>query len=293
MPSTSRIVGYGHIHYALRMPTIPWRLAPDDDAPDTGNLLIEATIDGRPYCLKLDSGAPRTQLVSDNYLAALPTGGQRSAGGAFGQQERSDVVTIPSLSAGDMTTGPMQVMRAEAFPGRQHLFGLDLLSQHCCEFRFTSAEIFLSGSPDARACLDLSLGRSGHIYLDLVWGVATATTVWDCGSSITAVNREFAAAYPDLFRPAGEAVGTDATGATVSTPLVTMDGPVIAGVQFAPSTAAIFDFGPMNQGVDLPMNVIAGVPLLRQADWLFDLPAARYAPPLAKDCGHIAPWTRA
>lgn len=68
-----------------------------------------------------------------------------------------------------------------------------------------------------------------------------------------------------------------------------MDGPVIAGVQFAPSTAAIFDFSPMNQDVDLPMNVIAGVPLLRQADWLFDLPAARYAAPqLAPDAADVA-----
>jgi hypothetical protein len=65
----------------------------------------------------------------------------------------------------------------------------------------------------------------------------------------------------------------------VSTPLVTMDGPVIAGVQFAPSTAAIFDLSAMNPGTDRPVNAIAGVPLLRQADWLFDLPAGRYAPP--------------
>jgi hypothetical protein len=261
------------------MLTVPWRVVPVGDAPDTGNVLVEAAVGRRPYCLKLDSAAPRSELVTDDYLATLPTSGEQSSGGAAGQRETSAVVTIPGLSAGDLTTGPVPVVRAEPFPGRQHLLGLDLLGQYCCEFSFTSAELRLSGSPDTRAGLDLRRGRAGHLYLDLAWEQATAVTVWDCGSSITVVDATFASAHPDLFMPAGDAIGTDSTGGTVSTPLVTMDGPVIAGVQFAPSTAAILDLSPMNQGLDLPMTVIAGVPLLRQADWLFDLPAGRYAPP--------------
>lgn len=261
------------------MLTIPWRLVPDGDAPDTGNLLVHATVDCRSYCLLLDSAALRTELVTDEHLAVLPASGQHSSGGASGQREHSDVVTIPGLTAGDLTTGPISVVRAEPFPGRQHLLGLDLIGQHCCDFRFTSAELWLSDSPDARAGLDLLQGGPGHIYVELAWGTASATTVWDSGSSITVVDSAFASAHPALFRPAGKTVGTDATGATVSTTLVTMDGPVIAGVQFAPSTAAIMDLGAMNEGVDLPMSLIAGVPLLRQADWLFDLPARRYAPP--------------
>lgn len=261
------------------MLAIPWRLVPDEDAPDTGNLLVEAAIDGRSYSLVLDSAAPKTELVTDDYLATLPASDQHSSGGVSGQKERSDVVTIPGLTAGDLITGPVPVVRADPFPGRQHLLGLDLLGQYCCEFSFTSTELRLSGSPDIRAGLDVQRNVRGHIYLELVWGAASATSVWDCGSSITLVDTSFAAAHPDLFTPSGEGLGTDSTGATVATPLVTMDGPLIAGTQFAPSTAAIFDLSAMNQGVDLPMSVIAGVPLLRQADWLFDLPAGRYATP--------------
>lgn len=258
---------------------IPWRLVPDGDAADTGNILIEATVDRRPYRLKLDSAALRTELVTDDYLAALPASGQHSSAGASGQREHSDVVAIPGLTTGDLTTGPVPVVRVDSFPGRQHLLGLDLIGHHCCEFRFSSAELRLSDSPDAQASLDLRQGGPGHIYLDLAWGPASATTVWDSGASITVVDAAFASAHSALFTPAGETAGTDATGATVSTPLVTMDGPMIAGVQFAPSTAAILDLSAMNEIVNLPMSVIAGVPLLRQADWLFDLPAWRYAPP--------------
>jgi hypothetical protein len=262
------------------MLTIPWSVTPDGDAQDTGNVLVEATVDRRPYRLLLDSASPRTELVTDEYLASLPVAGQHSSGGSLGQRQHSDVVTIPGLSAGELTTGPVAIVRAEPFPGRQHLLGLDLLGQHCCEFRFSSAALWLTSSPDTRTSLELQRGRSGHIYLDLAWAGVTASTVWDCGASITLVDEAFASAHPALFSRAGETVGTDATGATVSTPLVTMEGPVIAGVQFAPSTAAIFDLTAMNQAAaDLPVKVIAGVPLLRQGDWLFDLPAARYAPP--------------
>jgi hypothetical protein len=256
------VTGYNRVSYDQRTPAIPWRLAPDGDAPDTGNLLVQATIDGRSYCLNLDSAALRTELVTDEHLAALPASGRRSSGGAAGQREHSDIVTIPGLTVGDLRTGPVQVVRADPFPGRLHLLGLDLIGQHCCDFRFTSAELWLSDSPDIRAGLDLTRSGSGHIYLDFAWATASATTVWDSGSSITLVDAVFAAVHPDLFTAAGEATGTDATGATVTTPLVTMDGPVIAGVQFAPSTAAILDLSAMNDGLDLPMSVIAGIPLL-------------------------------
>lgn len=258
---------------------VPWKLVPDGEAPDTGNILVDGTVGGRPYRLKLDSASARTELVTDDCLATLPVAGQHVYGGAFGRQQQGDVVTIAGLIAGDLTTGPFPVVRAEPFPGRQHLLGLDVLGSHCCEFSFSSAELRLLDSPEPGACLELRRGRSGHIYLDLAWGAATAATVWDCGSSITVVDEKFASDHPELFSPAGEAVGTDATGASVSTPLVTMNGPVVAGVRFAPSTAAIFDLSAVNRDLDLPMTVIAGVPLLRQADWLFDLPASRYAPP--------------
>jgi hypothetical protein len=275
----SILTGYEGVSYDRRMLAIPWRLVPEDDALDTGNLLVDAAIDGRSCSLVLDSAAPRTEFIADDYFATLPTSAQHSSGGVSGQRRYGDVVTITGLTAGDLTTGPVPVVRAEPLPGCQHLLGLDLLGQYCCEFRFTSAELRLSDSPDGRGDLDLQRGGSGHIYLDLVWGGASATTVWDCGASITAVDAAFAAAHPALFKPAGETTGTDHNGATISTPLVTMAGPVIAGVEFAPSTAAIVDLSTMNQGVDLPMSVIAGVPLLRQADWLFDLPAGRYAAP--------------
>jgi hypothetical protein len=47
----------------------------------------------------------------------------------------------------------------------------------------------------------------------------------------------------------------------------------------------VIDLSPVNQAMEIPMTVIAGYPLLRQANWLFDFPAARFTPPaLTRTC---------
>ncbi len=58
-----------------------------------------------------------------------------------------------------------------------------------------------------------------------------------------------------------------------------MAGPVIGGVQFASSLVAVFDLGPMNERLQYLMEVVVGYPTYRQADWLFDVPASRWAAP--------------
>lgn len=261
------------------MLNIPLVIVPDDEVPDGGNVLVDTFIAGRPYQFRLDTGAARTELVADEYLAALPATGQDESAGLFGQQEHSDTVTIPGLQAGQLATGPLQVVRAPAAKARQHLLGMDLLSQYCCQFRFADNVLVLAPSPAAGAGLDLQVDGRSHVYVDLQWDSLTATACFDTGGGVSAVDQRFATAHPELFAPAGAALGTDSTGSQASTPLMTMAGPVIAGVQFAPSTVAVIDLGPVNQRLEIPMTVIAGYPLLRQADWEFDFPARRFAAP--------------
>ena len=256
---------------------IPLTIVPDDEVPDGGDVLVDGIIAGHPYRFRLDSGAARTELVTDDYLSALPAAGQHVSAGVFGQQESSDVITIPGLQAGELSTGPVEVVRVAAGAGRQHLIGMDLLVQYCCEFRFAGRLLVLSAA--ARTGLDVRLDRGNHVYLDLEWDGVTVSACWDSGAGISAVDQAFAAAHPGLFTPAGESTGTDSTTTQASAPLMTMAGPVIGGVQFAPSTVAVIDLGPVNAGLEIPLTVIAGYPLLRQADWLFDFPARRLAAP--------------
>ncbi len=261
------------------MLNIPLVIVPDDEAADVGDVLVDASVAGQHYRLRLDTAAARTELVADGYLAALQACGQYSSAGLFGQQQVSDIVTIPDLTVGDLATGPMRVVRAGAADGRQHLLGMDVLSQYCCRFTFEASMVELTESPAAEADVDLHIDSRNHIYLDLSWDGVSARACWDSGAGISVVDQAFASSHPELFTPAGSGDGTDSAGVRASTPLLTMAGPVIAGVQFAPSAVAVIGLGQVSQRTEIPMTVIAGYPLLRQANWLFDFPSARFAPP--------------
>lgn len=143
-------------------------------------------------------------------------------------------VSDRSLVAGDLATGPLQVVHASATGGGQHLLGMDVLTQYCCRFRFDAGMLELTDSPAAEADLDLQIDSGNHIYLDLSWDGITARTCWDSAAGISAVEQAFASSHPELFTPGGNAAGTDSAGTQGSAPLLEMSGPVIAGVEFAP-----------------------------------------------------------
>jgi hypothetical protein len=250
----------------------------DPDDPNCADIMVDAAIAGRPYQLRLDTGAGRTQLVADEYLATLTTLGRDTSAGAFGQPQDRDIITVSDLTIGDLAVAPLNVVRVDA-PGQQHLLGMDVLREHCCQFRFTDDVLVLGGSPATRADLDLQLDDRGHIYVSLSWSAVAASGCWDSGAGITVVDRAFQLRHPELFTGAGRSAGTDSTGAQFSAPTFMLAGPEIAGIEFPPSKVAVIDMSPMNRELEFPLDVIIGYPLLRQANWLFDFPARRWAAP--------------
>jgi hypothetical protein len=257
---------------------IPMIVVPDPDDLGCADVLVDADIDGRPYRCHLDTGAARTTLVSDDYLAGLAPSGQDSSSAAF-SSATEDLVTIPRLSIGPLSAGPLDVQRIEPAPGRASLLGMDVLGLHCCRFRFDAQVLELTSSPDNDAGLPLQVDDRGHLYVQLSCGDVSASACWDSGAGITLVDEAFRRAHPALFTEAGTTVGMDGNGQPAETPLYMMAGPVIGGVQFAPSLAAVFDMTAVNQGVQYPMDIVVGYPTYQQAEWLFDVPARRWAAP--------------
>jgi len=251
---------------------------PDPDDPNCADIMLDAAIAGRPYIFRLDTGAARTQLLADDYLAGLTTLGRDTSAGAFGQPRDRDLIRIADLTIGELAVGKLDVIRVDA-PGQQNLLGMDVLRHHCCQFRFEDSVLVLDGVPPPEAALDLQLDDRGHVYVDLSWGDVEASTCWDSGAGITVVDRAFHIRYPELFSEAGWSAGTDSTGAQFGATTFTLAGPEIAGTRFPPSKVAVIDLTPINRGLEFPMDLILGYPLLRQANWLFDFPASRWAPP--------------
>jgi hypothetical protein len=252
-------------------------IAPDPEEASCADVMVDATIAGRPYRLRLDTGAARTELVTDDYLAFLPAHDRVTSSGVFGIQETQDVVTVTGLVIGQLCIDSADVVRVSQAPGRPHLLGMDVLQRYCCQFRFDSGLLELAGSPAPAAAMPLHLDNRGHVYVELSWAGVTARACWDSGAAMTVADQDFIAANPQLFTAAG--TSTDSTGATFATPVYQMTGPEIGGIQFGQSPVAAVDLAPMNQGISDPMAMVAGYPLLSQANWLFDLPARRWAAP--------------
>jgi aspartyl protease len=273
---------------------VPLVIEPDPQEGGCATVWVEGTAAGRRRRFLLDTGAARTQLVADDTTADLPVTGTDSSHGVFGPVSHP-LVTVPDLAIGPLRPGPLQVTRAGGGEGagQHNLLGMDVLRGYACHFRFGAALLLLGASPDTRAGLGLHLGERGHCYVTVTWPASsgpavTAHACWDSGAGITVAGQAFAGRHPGLFAPAGQTEGTDSSGTHASTPLAQMAGPVIGGARFAPHVAAVADLSAVNATLSDPMDLILGYPTLAQADWLFDIPARRWAVTRPPDGGRLA-----
>jgi gag-polyprotein putative aspartyl protease len=259
------------------MTRIPLIVEPDRDDPECAEVKVDGSIAGRPYRFILDTGAARTHVVADDFTATLPMHGKHSSSGVFAAGS-SLLVTLPEL-----VVGPVVVLRVDAVlvdatqPGAQNLLGMDVLKGHCCHFRFDSETLVLDAALDVDGMRPLHMDDGSHPYVEVSWPDVTAQCVWDSGAGITIVDHTFWQRHPNLFEAAGTSVGTDATGTQSETPTFVMAEAEIGGEHFARHRVAVVDLSRANATLDRPMDLILGYTTLRQADWLFDFPARRWA----------------
>jgi len=252
---------------------VPLIIEPDPDDPDFASVLVEATVAGRPYRLLLDTGAARSQLDADEYTLSLRPVPGDSSSAAFGGQVTDPVVTVTDLVAGPLRVSALDVKRSEGRTGS--LLGMDVLGRHRCRFRLDAGVLDLE-PPDGQTSHDLLIGRRGHPYVEVHWRGVRVLACFDTGAGATVVNRAFWLDFPQLFKPIGTSVGTDAHGEQVETPLLRMKGPVIGQRGFRSHKVVAVDLSGVNSTLGYPMDLILGYPTIRQADWLFDFPARRW-----------------
>lgn len=274
MRPVSAIVGS-----VINVPLIP---QPDPDDADAMVFMIDGSVAGRPYRFLLDTGAPRTQMDEDDYLAALPAVGEHTSSGAFAS-ETKPVVTVTDLTIQELRIPTLEVVRVPPLPGNPRtLIGMDVLARHRCHFRFDEGVLELDGPAQPEPALELTLTRRGHCYVDVTWpalggrSAVTGRACWDTGADATIVNEPFWRAHADLFEETGTTVGTDSTGAQMRTSTLAMPDYDIGGRMFTGHAAVAVDLTHANAALEIPMDLILGYPTLRQASWLFDFPARRW-----------------
>jgi Aspartyl protease len=254
---------------------VPLIIEPDPDDPDFAAVLVDATIAGRPYRLLLDTGAARTQLNADEYTSALRPVGEDASAGSFGGSMTGPVVTVTDVAIGPLRLAALEVTRGGRGPGQA--LGMDVLGRYCCLFRLAAGVMGLGMPPGTGADNKLMQGPRGHVYRDARWPGVSARACWDTGAGATVVDRAFWLSHPELFEQAGVSTGTDANGDQVETPVLLMTGPVIGQRTFSRHKVVAVDLSPVNSTLEYPMDLILGYPTIRQADWLFDFPARRWA----------------
>jgi len=257
------------------MGQVPLIIEPDPDDPGFAAVLIDATIAGRPYRLVLDTGAARTTLDPDDYTCGLTPVAQDTSSAVFGGRVTEPLVTVTDLTAGPLHVASLDVARSDREVGSR--LGMDVLGRYCCHFRLDAGYLDLGAPPGIRARNDLETDRRGHVLVDVHWPGASGRACWDSGAGTTLVNYEFWMAHPDLFEQIGVSVGTDGHGVRAETPLLLMAGPVIGRRAFGRHKAVAVDLSEVNRTLAHPMDLILGYPTIRQADWLFDFPAQRWA----------------
>jgi len=124
--------------------------------------------------------------------------------------------------------------------------------------------------------LSLVLDRKNHPHVEVQFGDVIGRAVWDSGAGMTIVDLDFARRHPAYFREVGRSCGTDATGASVETPVFTLTGADIGGRPFKPHLVAGVNLSRINDTVDMPMDLILGYSTLTQANWWFDFPGRRW-----------------
>lgn len=258
------------------MPQVPLIIEAEPDDPGCATVMVDGTVAGRPYRFIVDTGAVRTQLETDEYTSALATTPGESSSGMFGSH-CDPIVTVTDVAVGPLRVATLDVTRVSPIPQRPgNLLGMDVLQRYRCLFRLQAGVLDVEAPAADRGGRELRMDSRGHVYVDVSWPGATAQACWDTGAGITIVNRDFWLAHRGLFEEIGTSAGTDATGATVETPVVLLAGAVIGGHWFGRHKAAVVDLSQANSTLELPMDLILGYPALHQADWLFDFPASRW-----------------
>jgi len=260
--------------YAPRMHRVDLVVEPDPGDPDFAEVLVDATIAGRPYRLLLDTGAARSQLPADEYTRALPAAGEEESSAALGGPATEPLVTVTELAVGPVRLATLDVTRTErAGPG---LLGMDVLGRYCCRFQLAAGTLELGRPPGIQPGSPFLRGPRGHVYLDVSWPGAAARACWDTGAGATIVDRAFWLRHPGLFTQVGTSHGTDARGNEAETPLLLMTGPVIGQHAFPAHKTVAADLSAVNSTLEYPMDLILGYPTISQASWLFDFPAGRW-----------------
>jgi hypothetical protein len=117
----------------------------------------------------------------------------------------------------------------------------------------------------------LPLTSRSHPHVVVGWGDVEATALFDTGASVSVVDTAFAAGHPELLEPLPPSTGIDAAGNRAETPMARLAACEVGGRRFDASLAVVLPIRGIGRADDPEFDVVLGVPVIRQAEWIVDL----------------------
>ena len=253
---------------------IPIELRDDPDEPGAAEAYVVATVAGREYRLTLDTGGARSTLPLDDLTSTFARADvdDEPGRGALGPGSAdTGRVVVPSIALGPLEVRDLVVDLAPDGSDAPTILGLDVLRGHRLELRLADVMLGIDTDAPVDAERPLPLSSRSHPHVVVGWGDVEATALFDTGASVTVVDAAFAAEHPELLEPLPASTGTDAAGNRAETPMARMAACEVGGRRFDASLAVILPIRGIQRAGDPEFDLILGVPVIRQADWIIDL----------------------
>jgi hypothetical protein len=177
---------------------------------------------------------------------------------------------VPSLALGPLDVRDLVVDLAPEGTDVPTILGLDVLRGHRLELRLAGAMLGIDTDAPADAERPLAVSSRSHPYVVVGWGEVDATALFDTAASVTVVDAAFAAEHPKLLEPLPPSTGIDAVGNRAETPMARMAACEVGGRRFDASLATVVPIRGIQRTGDPDFDLILGVPVIRQADWIID-----------------------
>lgn len=259
------------------MPQIPVILDPDPNDDRAMQCWVDADAAGTKLRLLLDTGSRLSSVPREGLFATADLHGTRTGRGASGDSATTQLIRIHSLGIGDLQSEDVLVeLQPENWP-HPALLGTHVFDPYICEFRFSKGYIDLGIDDHTDGA---TWGDSQTPGIELCWGETSVRAVWDTGAGITIVDQTWAQQHPEAITVSGvEDHGTDSTGRAVAGQRGTLASFTVHGTTFAgDQPCGIVDLSPLNAHTSGgPINMILGLPQIRQVDWLLDFPQRKIA----------------
>jgi hypothetical protein len=253
---------------------VPIELHDDPEEPGAAEAYVVATVAGHEYRLILDTGGARSTLPLDRLTStfARVDVDDKPGRGALGPPSADTRrVVVPSLALGPLEVRDLVVDLAPESSFAPAILGLDVLRGHRLELRLAGAVLGIDTDAPADVERPLPLSSRSHPHVVVGWGEVEATALFDTGASVTVVDAAFAAEHPRLLAPLPASTGIDAAGNRAETPMARMAACEVGGRRFDASLATVVPIRGIQRAGDRDFDVVLGVPVIRQADWIIDL----------------------